>query len=595
MGRALAPIGPGEPLVGVPRSRLSRPRRAAWLIAVALAAACVPGCVGFRTAAGVGLTPKRGMVVSGHPRATRAGIDVLDSGGNAADAVVAAALVLAVVDPRSGGLGGGGLAVWTAGDVAAAPLALDFLSAWPEELTKSAALPWANSRPVHGVPGSPYGLWLFHERLGRLPFRDVAAPAIALARDGFPVGAALARQLEDEAVRERLSRAGVGRDLFYPSGRALAVGETLVQAELARTLERLVASGPAGFYRGRVADALVAAVRADGGVLEAGDLLAYAPTWREPLRGWFRGHEILTVPPPSTGGLVFLETLSLLDGFPLDEEIAVARREAERMGRELAPGDPADPTDVGLSGRALHWWIEALRQAARDRATIAPLAPESVALDEVLAPQRIASRRVSIGETARAGEASASTGAGADEPVTASVHLAVVDVDGNAVSLTLGLTSPFGSGLVAPGTGVLANDAAQRAAEPGARPGSRSTMTPLLVRASGRGLRWALGAGGGLESVAAALQVFLRCEVYRQPLADAVAEPRLAPGAGVETRFEPGWDPLLLQALEGRRHVVRDVPAGLGRVEAIRLGSDGEPAGAADPRGPGAVGVQDER
>ncbi|MCZ6597893.1 MAG: gamma-glutamyltransferase, partial [Planctomycetota bacterium] len=319
-------------------------------------------------------TPARGVVVSEHPLASSVGRDVLERGGNAVDAAVATAFALAVVHPQAGNLGGGGFAIHVPHRKDAAILALDFRETAPALLTPEAFLD-ENGEVVReralashlavGVPGSPYGLWELHRRGGGvLSWQEVLTPAIDLASEGFRVDPWLARALADEGIRKRVDL-GPARVLFYPGGEPLQAGDLLVQRELARTLAILAAEGPAGFYGGPVGDALIAEMRRGGGVMRAADLAAYRPIEREPLRGWFRGQELITMPPPSSGGIVLLQVLSVLDGFPLDQE----RRATIEASAELAAGDPDAVVDeVGISGRAVHWWIEAMRRAFADRA-----------------------------------------------------------------------------------------------------------------------------------------------------------------------------------------------------------------------------------
>src|SRR6185436_5159442 len=224
-----------------------------------------------------------------------------------------------------------------------------------------------------GVPGSPRGLFDFHEKLGRLPFETVAAPAIELAEKGFRVDQWLADDLGD--ARLKLERQPGARALFFEGDETLAPGRILRQPELAATLRRYAKSGPSAFYEGEVAEKIVIEVRAARGVMSLDDLADYRAVWRPPLRGWFRGLEIVTAPPPSSGGIALLEILSLLDGFPLDEDRVTRRTE-----------DPSDT--VGLSDRA-----EFLGDPDQFPVPVAAL----------LSPERIHAQLVGIGEFARPG------------------------------------------------------------------------------------------------------------------------------------------------------------------------------------------------
>ena len=557
-------------------------------------------------------TPARGMVVCEHPLAAGVGAKILEAGGNAADAAVATAFALAVVLPRAGNLGGGGFAIWVDHDPTQDPLALDFRETAPATLTSSHFLD-ANGEPDFqrsirtslgvGTPGSVAGLWELHERLGSMTFAEVLGPAIELAEQGFEVDPWLAQSLEREATQQLLSRTGVASEVFYPNGRALRAGELLVQPMLAETLQRIRRQGPDGFYRGEVAEAIVEAVQVDGGVLQLQDLLDYKPKWREPLRGWFRGLEVVTVPPPSSGGVVLLQVLGMLDGFPLDAEIALANEEALAMGRSV------DAANQGLSARAVHWWIETMRRGFSDRAEhLGDPDFHEVPTQRLLSADWIAERRISVGEfatpeigplgIAQAGESDQTT------------HISVLDSDGNAVSLTTTLNASFGCGLLVPGVGVMLNNelddfaihsglpnlyglvgGSANSLQPGKRP--LSSMTPTVVREDGRVVRWVLGAPGGPRIITAVIQVLLRGEVYGLSVADAVAAPRLhQQWVPSFTRVEAGWDPVLLQGLNDRRHEIVETQATMGRVQAIRVFPGGEPEGASDPRDNGAVAAE---
>ncbi|MBL8862962.1 MAG: gamma-glutamyltransferase family protein [Planctomycetes bacterium] len=609
-------------------SGAGQPAPRAYAAAAGLALAFVAGC---RGSAEIGREaewdpPERGAVVSEHPLATEAGLATLARGGNAADAAVAVALALAVVHPQAGNLGGGGFALWV--PHSGSPAAIDF-----REVAPAAARPgvyldergeFVPERTTRGpvsvaVPGSPAGLFELHRRFGRLPLESVAAPAVALAREGFPIDDWLARDLAAEGVFEEFNAAA--RELFFPRGAPLAAGERLVQPELARTLERLATEGPRAFYTGPVADAIVRALAAEpiparerGGDLDTGfgggwithaDLRGYTVRERAPLVGWFRGHEIVTMPPPSSGGVALLQTLGVLEGLPLDPErdraIAARRFETER-----APGGD----DPGLSDRMLHWWIEALRAAFADRAEhLGDPDFVTVPVDELLAPSTIAARRVAIGEVARVDGSQRAAGREGGE----TTHLCVLDEGGNAVSLTTTLNTTFGSGILVRGGGFLLNDemddfapaggrpnvyglvgGAANAVRPGKRP--LSSMTPTVVRAGGHANVMVLGSPGGPRIITAVTQVLLRVLVLGEALERAVAAPRLhQQWSPAETLFEMEFDPGLVEALERRfGQPVRRVERRFGAVQAILLdGVGGQPVGVSDPRRGGSAGLTD--
>jgi len=547
-------------------------------------------------------SPARGAVVCEQSLATEAGLAALEAGGNAVDAAVTTAFALAVVYPQAGNLGGGGFAIYVPHDPSGEALALDFRETSPAALRSEDFLvdgevdrQLALASPLAaGVPGSPAGLIALHDRLGRLSRAAVMGPAIELAQDGFIVDAWLEGALGSTSSRRRLEANPAAKSRFYPGGVPLKEGSLLVQPDLARTLERILAEGPQGFYRGSVAQALVAAVQAGGGRMLLEDLKAYVPVWRTPVRGWFRGLEVISMPPPSSGGLVLLQALAVLDGFPLDGDRA----------RTLARGDG---TGAGLGPLATHWWIEAIRGAFADRAQhMGDPDFHPVPVEALLSSTHVADRRTAIGERARPEllpmEAPPEGGG-------ETTHLSVIDREGNAVSLTTTLNTSFGCGVLVPGAGFLLNneldDFAIKAGSPNAYglvggkanalgPGKRplSSMTPTVIRNGGSAVTMVIGAPGGSSIITAVLQVILRTEVYGQSLFEAVAAPRLhQQWSPVTTRFEEGWDPVLLQGLKDRGHAIDVKPATMASVQAIRLEIGGEPEVVSDPRRGGVGGV----
>jgi gamma-glutamyltranspeptidase/glutathione hydrolase len=571
-----------------------------------LAAACgAPRTTGAE--APLDRTPEAGMVVCEHPLAASVGADVLEAGGNAADAAVATALALAVVLPRAGNLGGGGFALVVPREGAAS--VLDFRETAPRGATReryvdAAGAPhpeWLRSGPLSvGVPGTPAGIYELWRRCGsgRFTFEELARPAIELARGGFDVDRELASDLRGDDARATLAASPGAAALFYPGGVPLAEGARLVQPELASTLEHYAAGGPTAFYGGetaaRIAAELDASAREGGpaaGWIDAEDLAAYESKWREPLRGWFRGREILTAPPPSSGGIILLQVLAVLDGFPLDAE---RRAAAERAGERA---------QAGITARALHWWIEALRGAFADRArTMGDPDFVDVPVADLLSPATIAERRMQIGEVALERAAPPSESEGRD-----TTHLSVVDAGGDAVSLTTTLNSSFGSGILVRGAGFLLNDelddfafgggvenqfrlvgGAANAIEPGKRP--LSSMTPTVVRDGDGRVELVLGSRGGPRIATSVIAVVLRVYVLEQPLADAVAAPRFhqqwSPPA---TLFEPGWPTALIEALRRRAQEVEVVERRWSSVQAIRVHAGGRVEGVCDPRSGGAA------
>ncbi|MEE2940356.1 MAG: gamma-glutamyltransferase family protein [Planctomycetota bacterium] len=584
--------------------------------------------------------PSAGAVVSEHPLATKAGLLVLEAGGNAADAAVAAALALAVVYPQAGNLGGGGFAVWV--PRRGEPETIDFREVAPSRtdvaryLDEHGAVVGDRSlvTPLAvGVPGSPLGLYQLYTRhgSGRFSFLKLCEPAIRLAEEGFAVDAWLASTLRRKSIRELLSRDPGARRLFYPDGEALSEGDRLVQPALARTLGFLGLRGPRGFYEGPVAAALLADLKdaderagsvAGETLMTAEDLEGYVAKVRPPLIGVFRGHEIIGMGPPSSGGVALLQVLGMLEGLPLDsarrevrEQVSLGLLEAPRvgaMGLRATDGDDEPELEwAGLDARQLHWWIEAMRRAFADRAVhLGDPDHHQVPVEALLSPEWIAERRVSIGARADLEVAAWAEAPGVESSET--THLSVLDEEGNAVSLTTTLNGSFGSGIYVDKAGFLLNNelddfsiqagtpnmyglvgAAANQLAPRKRP--LSSMCPVVVRNERGDVALVLGAPGGPRIITAVTQVILRVLAYDQSLLDAVRAPRIHQQWRPEgTRFEGGWDPRILRDLEALygQPVVDPTNAVFGSIQAIRVDVAGRVEAVSDPRRGGAAGLE---
>lgn len=573
--------------------------------------------------------PKHGAVVSEHPLATEIGLAILDRGGNAADAAVATALALAVVYPQAGNLGGGGFALWV--PHVGQARGFDFREAAPAAADASLYL-GSDGKPLAsrsqrgpfsvGVPGSPRGLFELYRECGsqRMNFAELVAPALELAREGFTVDAWLARDLAVEETRARMN--AFARQVFYPGDRPLREGERLRQPALASTLELLALQGPDAFYTGPVAEAIVAELAAApipqdiaGSApdrpewMTLDDLALYEVHERAPLHGWFRGMEIITMAPPSSGGIVLLQALGILEGLPLDAE---KNRSALAREIEREKGGPAGVDSPFFDERMAHWWIEAMRCAFADRAEhMGDPDFGDVPTRELLSTEWIAQRRISIGENANSGLV-------AWEPppeASQTTHVSVLDKSGNAVSLTTTINDWFGSGVLVRGGGFFLNDEMDDFAiqagvpnlfglvggdanslEPGKRP--LSSMTPTVVRDGGHANVMVLGSPGGPKIITAVLQVLLRVLVFEQTMEEAVAAPRLhQQWSPVATKFEAKFDPDIVSALDNRRgHEVEVESKTFGSVQAIWLRVvGGVPIAVSDPRRGGAGGVQGEK
>lgn len=543
-----------------------------------------------------GLKPTAGVgaVVSEHPEATRVGLEILDAGGNAIDSAVATALALAVVYPQAGNLGGGGFAVVVPAGEPDGAVTLDFRETAPAKLTaadfrdENDDVIRGLSTDTHlgvGVPGSPDGLWKLHERFGLLEWEALVEPAIRLARDGFAVDPHLARDLRAEGLRDRLGRSSAARALFYPDGEPLAEGQRLTQPELARTLELLAAQGPAGFYRGPVADALTAEMRRAKGRLEQDDLDGYSSTWREPLRGEFDGLQVISMPPPSSGGVALLQVLGMV----------------QRL-------DPPR-SNAGPSGPVAHLWAEAMRRAFADRAVhLGDPDFVEVPVAELLSSAWLDERAESLGS-----EADLEVEPWARPPAEGggeTTHLSVLDAEGNAVSLTTTLNTTFGTGILVPGAGFLLNNElddfslkpgvpnayglvgqAANQIEGGKRP--LSSMTPTVLLDDQSRVRMVVGSPGGPRIISSVLQVVLRHVWHGQPIAEAIEAPRLhQQWRPLSTRLEPGWSPAVLADLEERGHELDLRSSRWSSVQGITVDAQGRVEAHSDSRRGGAAGVQ---
>lgn len=524
-------------------------------------------------------TGREGMVVTAHPLASRIGRDVLRAGGNACDATVAAAFALAVVEPYASGVGGGGLLlVHTVAD--GRVRALDCRETAPAAARRDMFVRGGAADPelsqtgglAVATPGLVRGLAELHRAGGRLPWADLLQPAIALAREGFPVDAELRARIEQEA--SRLDPAG--QAIFRPDGVTPAVGARLVQADLARTLTAIAVGGAEVFYTGPLAEAIVAGACAAGGVLTTADLAACRPLWREPVRGTYRGTEVWSMPPPSSGGVLLMEMLNVLSG----RDLAAAGWGAAEAWRCLAGA-----MSLAFADRA-RWLGDP------------DFFPVPVA--RLTSPGYADSQRARLDAVF---PAPAAEGTPIESPHT--THLSVIDGAGNAVAATLTINLSFGSGVIAPGTGVILNDEMDDfSARPGTpnyfglvggeanaiAPGKRplSSMTPTIVLRDGQ--PWlVLGSPGGSRIITAVLQVLVNVVDFGLDLATAVRAPR------IHQQWSPpetGCEPLAVApevAAMLRAHGLALVPrAAVGNVQAIMVDPrTGVRTGVSDPRGIG--------
>jgi gamma-glutamyltranspeptidase/glutathione hydrolase len=526
------------------------------------------------------------MVVAQEARAARIGADVLRRGGNAVDAAVAVGFAMAVTYPRAGNIGGGGFMVIHLAD-GNRNVAIDYRETAPAAtaretyLDAQGAADAARSRDSGlgiGVPGTVAGLALSHRKYGsgKFALTDLIAPAIALARDGVPVEDDVADSLP--YAQTRLARWPSSAKIFLrPDGSVLAPGDRLVQRDLAATLDAIARDGPRAFYQGPVAEKLVAAVRSAGGLMTLDDLKRYRAVERPAVRCRYRGHDIISMPPPSSGGVLLAEMLNVLEGFT------------------LKAGDP----------QSLHLMIETMRYAYADRARLMG-DPDFVKMPVAgLISKRYAQTVRDRIDRARA-QPSRDVGfgtPGAHEGDN-TTHYSVVDRHGNAVANTYTLNLSYGVGLVAEGTGVLLNNELDDFAlapgvpnafglvgfdanAPGPNKRPLSSMTPTIVLKDGKPYL-VTGSPGGSRIVTVVLQVLLNVIDHGMTVAQAVHAPRIHhQWQPDEVMVEAGVPAVTVQALEARGHKVTVRPP-LSSANSILVTPQG-PVGAADSRTRGAL------
>jgi gamma-glutamyltranspeptidase/glutathione hydrolase len=529
---------------------------------------------------------KQGAVATAEPHATAVGLQVLQNGGNAVDAAVAIALVLAVTHPQAGNLGGGGFLLVRMADGRTS--AIDFREQAPAAAAADMYLRADGSVDADrsqfgpsaaGVPGTPAGLALALQKFGSRPLRELAAPAIGLARAGFPVDQFLAAALRSEQAN--LARFPSTKKIFFHGDLPLQQGDLLVQEDLAQTLERFTQDGAPGFYGGRTAELFAAAMQAGGGCATAKDLADYAPKEREALRGSYRGHELLAFPPPSSGGTALLQMLNLLEpydlrgmGFLGSQYVhlltEVMRRAYADRARWL--GDP-DQYPVPVEGLVSKQYADALRQGLRTdrRSDVQPGAPPG------------------------------------HKESDDTTHFSVVDAQGNAVACTTTINATFGAHCVVEGAGFLLNDEMDDfSAKPGVpnqfglvggkanaiAPKKRmlSSMTPTIVVQGGK-VELVLGSPGGGRIINTVLQVLLDVIDHGMSIEDAVRAPR------VHHQWLPdllqyeaqALSPDVRQRLQAMGHALARAPITIGQVQAVAVLPSGERVAVSDHRGGGAA------
>lgn len=588
---------PGDAVPPSPAPRRGRSRAAAPLLAglaLGLAATLfaplfVPPSAAARS---VTVRARHGMVVSQNHTASEVGAAVLREGGNAMDAAVATAFALAVTHPTAGNIGGGGFLVYrpAAGD----PVAYDFremapASATPEMWLENGEYSFERHHLSHravGVPGTVAGLHLAWEQRGSLPWERLVRPAVELAREGFPVSHGLAASLA--RVLDRMQKYPASVAQFSKNGVPYEPGEILRQPDLADSLERILENGAAGFYTGRTADLLVAEMEANDGLITHEDLAAYEAKVREPIRGEYRGYEIISMPPPSSGGVALVEMLNILEGYELG--------------------------DAGFgSAKNLHFMAEAMRRAFADRALHLgdPDFNPAIPIERLTSKRYATELRATITEK----EASVSSPESFEWPTEGeqTTHFSVVDRERNAVSLTYTLEFGYGSGIVVPGGGFLLNnemgdfnaapgltdERGLIGTDPNLAEGHKrmlSSMTPTIVAKDGE-LFMVTGTPGGRTIINTVMQTILNVVDHGMNAQEAVDAGRihhqwLPDRINFESRQ---FSPDTVSLLESYGHSVNEIAAQGAAEVIVHLVDEGILEGGVDRRAPdGGAGVHDE-
>ena len=524
---------------------------------------------------------RQAMVVAEEPVATEIGAAVLKSGGNAVDAAVAVGFALAVAFPYAGNIGGGGFMLIRLAD--GRTTFLDFRERAPEKATRNMYLDPAGNVTTDsidgwrasGVPGTVRGLEMAHHKFGRKTWPELLAPAIALAKNGFTVPYSLASSLQDATAK--FNKFPESKRVFLNGGAGFEMGAHFSQPDLARTLER-ISKNPSDFYEGETAKLIAAGMAANGGLITATDLKNYKVAERQPLTGKYKGYDVITAPPPSSGGIGILQMLGML----------------ENSGYEKSGAG---------SAASIHYVAEVMRRYFADRSEYFG-DPDffKVPIRALLNPAYIAKQKSTIDPNRATPSSEIGPGklAGYESPET--THFSIVDKDGNAVAMTYTLNGGYGSHVTVPGTGILLNNEMDDfSAKPGVpnmfkliqgeanaiQPGKRplSSMTPTILLRDGKPVL-VVGGPGGSKIISSVLQVILNVVDFGMNAQDAVDAPRFHHQWQPDVlAIEKGFSPDTVRILESLGHKVESTTS-VARIEAIVI-DNGLLQGGADGRGYG--------
>ncbi|EEI3459710.1 gamma-glutamyltransferase [Salmonella enterica subsp. salamae] len=524
----------------------------------------------------------QGMVASVDAMATQVGVDILKQGGNAVDAAVAVGYALAVTHPQAGNLGGGGFMLLRTKD--GATTAIDFREMAPAGATRDMFLDEQGnpdskksltSPLASGTPGTVAGLSLALEKYGSLPLNSVVRPAIKLAQEGFIVNDALADDLKTYGS-EVLPHHENSKAIFWKDGEPLKKGDKLVQQDLANSLTMIAENGPDAFYKGEIARQIAQQMQQNGGLITTDDLAAYQAVERTPVSGEYRGYQIFSMPPPSSGGIHIIQILNILENFDMKKygfgsaDAIQIMAEAEKYAYADRSEYLGDPDFVNVPWQALT--SKAYAKSIAGQIDINKAKPSSEIRPGKLAPYE------------------------SDQ----TTHFSVVDKDGNAVAVTYTLNTTFGTGIVAGNTGILLNNQMDDfSAKPGVPnvyglvggeanavgPKKRplSSMSPTIVVKDGK--TWLVtGSPGGSRIITTVLQMVVNTIDFGMNVAEATNAPRFHhQWLPDELRVEKGFSPDTLKLLEQKGQKVA-LKEAMGSTQSIMVGPDGELYGASDPR-----------
>lgn len=524
----------------------------------------------------------QGMVASVDVMATQVGVDILKQGGNAVDAAVAVGYALAVTHPQAGNLGGGGFMLLRTKD--GATTAIDFREMAPAGATRDMFLDEQGnpdskksltSPLASGTPGTVAGLSLALEKYGSLPLNSVVRPAIKLAQEGFIVNDALADDLKTYGS-EVLPHHENSKAIFWKDGEPLKKGDKLVQQDLANSLTMIAENGPDAFYKGDIARQIAQQMQQNGGLITTDDLAAYQAVERTPVSGEYRGYQIFSMPPPSSGGIHIVQILNILENFDMNKygfgsaDAIQIMAEAEKYAYADRSEYLGDPDFVNVPWQALT--SKTYAKSIAGQIDINKAKPSSEIRPGKLAPYE------------------------SDQ----TTHFSVVDKDGNAVAVTYTLNTTFGTGIVAGNTGILLNNQMDDfSAKPGVPnvyglvggeanavgPKKRplSSMSPTIVVKDGK--TWLVtGSPGGSRIITTVLQMVVNTIDFGMNVAEATNAPRFHhQWLPDELRVEKGFSPDTLKLLEQKGQKVA-LKEAMGSTQSIMVGPDGELYDASDPR-----------